>query len=60
MPSKTYHINLAEIPSNKGVAVIVDGDNKEYISFNGIQSPIMDKKGNVIKSGKLLNVKRYV
>lgn len=60
MPYKTYHIKLSEVPKNKGIAVIIDGDTKEYISFNGIQSPIIDKKGNILKYGKLLNVKRYV
>lgn len=48
---------MAEIPDN-GNLLIIDGDTKEYISFEGFESPVIDKKGKVVKTGKLLNVKR--
>jgi hypothetical protein len=55
--NKTYTINMAGIP-DKGILLIIDGDTKEYISFEGFEPPVIDKKGKVIKTGKLLNVKR--
>lgn len=54
---KEYTINMAGKP-DKGNLLIIDGNTKEYISYNGFESPTIDSKGKVIKNGKLLNVKR--
>ena len=48
---------MAEIPK-KGMLLIKDGDFREVITFDGVESPIIDENNKVIKSGKLLNVKR--
>lgn len=61
MKKKTYTINLAELPTDQGILVIDDENTHEVITFEGVESPIIDyKTKKVIKPGKLLNVKRYI
>lgn len=45
---------------DKGNLLVIDGDTKEYISFNGFNPPIVNKNGKIIKNGELLNVKRNI
>jgi hypothetical protein len=54
-----YVINMNDKP--KAGIILIDGGNfKEVISYNGFESPVIDKNGKVIKNGKLLNVKRNI
>lgn len=56
--NKPHYINLAVLPSNEGTLVIKGEDMKEIITYEGMEMPTIDEDGNVIKPGRLLNVKR--